>query len=175
MILFKLFLCSDHHFFCLYLGNWSNDYLRYFCHIYLLPIQERWILSFPFHRQENRSPEIFSSLSNSDSCVHAQLYLTLWDPINCSPPGFSFHGIFQGRILEWVAIFYSRGSSQPGDQTCISWIGRHVLYHYTGEAHQSQIGSGRTKTNSYASLTIPLRIFLQPQVFFPTSAIYFSK
>ena len=29
-------------------------------------------------------------------------------PVDCSPPGFSVHGIFQGRILEWVAIFYSR-------------------------------------------------------------------
>ena len=35
MILFKLFLCSDHHFFCLYLGNWSNDYLRYYFATYI--------------------------------------------------------------------------------------------------------------------------------------------
>jgi len=36
--------------------------------------------------------------------------------MNCSPPGSSVHGIFQARILEWVAIAYSRGSSLPGDQ-----------------------------------------------------------
>jgi len=39
-----------------------------------------------------------------------------------SPPGSSVHGIFQARILEWVAISYSRGSSRPRDQTHISCI-----------------------------------------------------
>ena len=43
-----------------------------------------------------------------------QLCLTLCDPMGCSPPGCSLHGIFQARILEWVAIPFSRGSSQPG-------------------------------------------------------------
>ena len=41
----------------------------------------------------------------------------LYDPTDCSPPGSSFHGIFQARILEWVAIPFSRGSSPPRDQT----------------------------------------------------------
>ena len=40
--------------------------------------------------------------------------------MNCSPPGSSVHGIFQARILEWVAIPFSRGSSQPRDQTQVS-------------------------------------------------------
>jgi len=40
---------------------------------------------------------------------------TLFDPINCTPPGSSVHGILQARILEWVAISFSRGSSQPRD------------------------------------------------------------
>ena len=47
-----------------------------------------------------------------------------------SPPGSSVHGISQARILEWVAISYSRGSSQSRDQTHVSCIGRHVLYHW---------------------------------------------
>ena len=62
----------------------------------------------------------------------AQLCLTLCDPVDCSLPGSSVHGIFQARILEWVAISYSRGSSQPRDWTwisCISCIGRQVLFH----------------------------------------------
>ena len=49
-----------------------------------------------------------------------------------SPPGSSVHGIAHARILQWVAIFYSRGSSQPRDQiyvSCISCIGQPVLYH----------------------------------------------
>ena len=46
-----------------------------------------------------------------------QLCLTLCDPMGCSLPGSSVHGILQARILEWVAIPYSRGSFQPRDQT----------------------------------------------------------
>ena len=41
-------------------------------------------------------------------------------PMDCSPLGSSFHGILQARILEWIAVPCSRGSSQPRDQTCIS-------------------------------------------------------
>ena len=47
---------------------------------------------------------------------------TLWDPMDCSPPGSSVHEIFQARILEWVAISFSRGSSQPRDRTRVSRI-----------------------------------------------------
>ena len=46
----------------------------------------------------------------------------LCDPMNCSLSGSSVHGIFQARILEWVAIFFSRGSSRPRDQTWVSCI-----------------------------------------------------
>ena len=69
-------------------------------------------------------------------CVHAkslQLCPTLCNPMNYSPPGSSIHGILQARILEWVAMPSSRGSSQPRDQTHVSYIsciGRWVLYHW---------------------------------------------
>ena len=59
---------------------------------------------------------------------------TLCNPMDCSLPGSSAHGILQARILEWVVIPSSRGSSQPRDQThifYISCIGRQVLYHYS--------------------------------------------
>ena len=46
--------------------------------------------------------------------------------MDCSPPGSSVHGISQARVLEWVAISFSRGSSQPRDQTCISCIGTFI-------------------------------------------------
>ena len=52
----------------------------------------------------------------------AQLCPTLCDPVDYSPLGSSIHGILQARILEWVAISFSRGSSQPRDQTQISRI-----------------------------------------------------
>ena len=62
----------------------------------------------------------------------AQLCPTFYDLKDGSPPSSSIHGIFQARILEWVAISYSRGSSKPRDQTsvsCVSCIGRWILYH----------------------------------------------
>ena len=66
-------------------------------------------------------------------CVHAKLHLTLCDPVDCSPPGSSNHGILQARILELVAMPSSRGSSPSRDQVLMSYIsciGRQVLYHY---------------------------------------------
>ena len=68
------------------------------------------------------------------TCVYAnsfQLHSTLCNPMDCSPPGSSVHGILQVRILEWVAIS-SRGSSPPRDGNCISCvscIGKRVLYY----------------------------------------------
>ena len=57
------------------------------------------------------------------------------DPVDCSPPGSSVHRISQVRILECVAISFSRGSSQPKNQTCFSCIDKWILYHWaTGEA-----------------------------------------
>ena len=61
-------------------------------------------------------------------CSVAQSRPTLCDPVDC-PPGSFVHGLLQTRILEWVATYSSRGSSQPRDWTCISCIGGQVLYH----------------------------------------------
>jgi len=58
---------------------------------------------------------------------HAQLFC---DPMDCSPPSFSVHGISQGRILEWVFIFFSRESPSARYQTHISCIGKQILYHW---------------------------------------------
>ena len=58
--------------------------------------------------------------------VCAQSGPTLRDPVACSPPGSSVHGILQGRILEWVAMPSSRGSSQPRDRSHIC-IGGELL------------------------------------------------
>ena len=61
---------------------------------------------------------------------------TLCNPMDCSLPGSSVSWILQTRILEWVVTPFSRGSSQPRDQTCISYVsyvsclGRRVLYQY---------------------------------------------
>ena len=67
---------------------------------------------------------------------------SLWDPRHCSPPGSSVHGILQARILEWVGIQFSRGSSRPRDWTLVScvfciaggfftiWATREAVYAY---------------------------------------------
>ena len=72
--------------------------------------------------------------THTERWVHAgsiaQLCLTLCDLMGHSPPGSSVHGISQARILEWVAISSYRGPSWPRDQTCVSCIGRRVLYHW---------------------------------------------
>ena len=64
--------------------------------------------------------------------VHTQLLSCVWlcNPIDCSPPDSSVHEISQAGILERVAISSSRGSTWAEDQTCISCIGRQILYHY---------------------------------------------
>ena len=49
-------------------------------------------------------------------------YPTLCDPMDCSLPVFSVHGVFQARILKWVAISFSRGTSRPRDQAHASCI-----------------------------------------------------
>ena len=65
-------------------------------------------------------------------CVRAQSCPILCNPKDCSPPGSSVHGIFQERILEWVAIPCSKGSSWPRYQTHVPYVShtdRWVLYH----------------------------------------------
>ena len=65
--------------------------------------------------------KLWRGLAFQPSCmVVAQSCPALRDPIDYSLPGSSVHGIFQARVLEWVVISYSRGSSQPRDRNCIS-------------------------------------------------------
>ena len=81
-----------------------------------------------------RSLEVFSfQCLKSGGGLVTKSCPTLCDPMNCSPPGFSVRGILQARIMEWVAIFFSRESSWPRHQvfiSCISWLGRQILYHW---------------------------------------------
>ena len=79
---------------------------------------------------------VSGNASESESEV-AQSCLTLFDPMDCSLPCSCIHGIFQARVLEWVAISFSRGSSRPRDYTRISrivgrgfavWATREILW-----------------------------------------------
>ena len=62
-----------------------------------------------------------------------QSFPSFCDHMDCNLPGSSVHGVFQAKILEWVAISYSRGPSRPRDGTRVSWvfyIGRWMRYHH---------------------------------------------
>ena len=55
-----------------------------------------------------------------------------WDHMDCSPPGSSVHGILQARTLEWVAIAFSRGASQPRDLHLLHWQADSLLLSHQG-------------------------------------------
>ena len=95
---------------------------------------------FSFHRSLNVG-EHLCSIKDHNVCVWSVtgLCLTLRDSRDCSLPGSSVHGVFQARIMEWVAISFSRGSSCTKDWSwvsCISCIGGQVLYHCAAQEAQ---------------------------------------
>ena len=75
------------------------------------------ILYFTSQLDEDQKLAYWQCFRRKEEREVAQSFPTLCDPIDCSLLGFSIHGIFQARVLEWVAIFFSRGSSRPRDQT----------------------------------------------------------
>ena len=98
------------------------------CHVF-------WEMLFLAEKSSLKVKVDFSSRAR----MHAQSYPTPCDPMDCSPPGSSVHGIFQARVPKWVAMSYTRGSSQPRDRThvsCISCISRWVLYHWATQEAQ---------------------------------------
>ena len=92
------------------LSGWSNAW-GYSARL-LLQLSG-WILSL-------EAPEITTSPAMKVKMLVTQSCPALCDPMDSSPPGSSVHGISQARILEWVAIFFFRGSSQPWDWTQVS-------------------------------------------------------
>ena len=88
----------------------------------------------------------------AELCACSVSRVWLCDPRDCSLPGSSVHGISQARILEWVAISFSRGSSRLRDWICIPCIGRWILYHWaTWEVH----GLNCILPNSYVEALAP--------------------
>ena len=73
-----------------------------------------------FWLNSRKSCQFVTSLKNES--IVAQSCPTLFDSMDCRLPGYSVHGILQARILEWVAMPFSRGSSWPRDQTWVSCI-----------------------------------------------------
>ena len=68
-------------------------------------------------------------------------HVRLCNPMDCSPSGSSVHGIFQARILEWVAISFSRGSSWPRDQTHISCVSCNAGQFFTTEPSEKPMAA----------------------------------
>ena len=67
--------------------------------------------------------------------------MTLWDPRDCSLPGSSIHEILHARILEWVAIPFTKGSTWLRDQTWLSYIARQILY-CPSQTHTDEFQNG---------------------------------
>ena len=109
-------------------GSWERSLI--------LPVAG-WTCKAPCVHLGNEKAWVFFFFLNFLFCIGVrakslQSCRTLCDPLDCNPPGFSVHGIFQPRILEWVPMPSSEGSSQPrGSNPClyVSCIGRQVLYH----------------------------------------------
>ena len=79
-------------------------------------------------KPHSRSVTVIYSIRMRVLAKSLQSCPTLCNPMECSPPDSSVHGILQARILEWVTMPSSRGSSQPKDRTQVSCAGRGVLY-----------------------------------------------
>ena len=101
----------------------------------LAKVQELCLFNFALHY-----------LSESEV---AQSCPTLCDPMDCSLPGSSVHEIFQAIVLEWVAISFSRGSSQLRDRT---WASRIVDRCFYRMSHQGSPTLSRTIINIYYNL-----------------------
>ena len=104
--------------------------------------------------------------------ICAQLYPTLCDPLNCSPPGSSIHVILQARILEWVAMPSSRGSSQPRYQSWVSCIS--LLSSQDTKAWGGRLPALYTSYYSHAlSLFLKLNLFILYKMWYDGDKTYF--
>ena len=114
------YVCKDTPWFCLltfFCSLEDSVFSRKFFFVCFFFFLSCLLLSFP--------ASSFMLKVKSESEV-AQSCRTLCDPMDCSLPGSSVHGIFQARVLEWGAIAFSRGSFLPSDRTRVPHIaGRH--------------------------------------------------
>ena len=95
----------------------------YSCSFYLIPhIRTGPLATYLLQLETHTSLPFSSHVWLVTCCLVSKLCPTLCNPSDCSPPGSSVHGILQARILEWVAVPFSRRSSQPRDQTHVSLI-----------------------------------------------------
>ena len=109
-----------------YGNNWvvKSVTTSYFFFFFLIPITK--------HRRLSDWAVLITAWQHPSGVLSCFSCVQLCGPMDCSLPGSSVHGNLQARVLEWVAMPSSRGSSWPRDWThvCyISYIGRWILYH----------------------------------------------
>jgi len=98
--------------------------------------------------------------------------------MDCSPPVFSVHGILQERILKWVAISFSRGSSWPSDRTCVCCPGRWILYHRTILEADLYLGAKKILNLHWSSLYFNLYFMYSVHflnIFITSPTIFWGK
>ena len=109
-------------------------------------------------------------------CLVAQSCQTLCSPIDGSPLDSSVHGVLQARILGWISVSFSRGSSLPKDQTWVSCIaGRFFTIWVTREAHVYIYTHTHTHTHKYIHKNIHMHIYTHIYIFFfifPSIMVY---
>ena len=124
--------CKWNHIICAFLCwasfAWHNVFKGNYVIAYIsgssflitnIPLYGHSVFCFSTHQLMNIG---LFPLFDYYSTVKSLSRVRLCDPMDCSLPGFSVHGIFQARVLEWVAISFSRGSSWPRDRTQVSCI-----------------------------------------------------
>ena len=138
-------------------------FVSYCCHN-KLP-QTYWLKATPTYLSVCR-PEAWIQRAASFWRLHcvlvAQLCLTLCDPMDCSTPGSSVHGISQARIPEWVAIPSSRGSSWPRDRAWVSCIAGRFFTKVSISLHFLA-----SRGCLHAMTHVPFPLFSKPGIFFP--------
>ena len=122
-----LFWLTNFIFLLLYLsGCYMVCIYVFMIYIYLITYTFKFYYTISHIVKSEKHKHVSHSVV-SDSC----------NPMDCSPPGSSVHEILQARILEWVAIPFSRGSSQLRDPTWVSC--RQILYHLSHQGSPSHI------------------------------------
>ena len=125
--------CGSHHYYSLLLICCGNTHVlsgtfRKERETWVLSLQDRFLKLWEFclpitlYTQDSYDTQQKSSGYFKKEREVGQSCPTLCDPVHCGLPGFSIHAIFQERVLEWVAISFSRGSSWPRDRTQVSHI-----------------------------------------------------
>ena len=129
-----IYTVNAHLWNCVLVQKKTWKYLEYWYVIHYL-----FLISYLLYKQHNENlittvDHFFFEIPLKlrlywNTCMYCSV-VSLCDPMGYNSPGCSVHGISQARIQEWVSISSSRGSSQPEDRTCISCVGRRILYHW---------------------------------------------